>query len=95
MQALGSWRIVDKPKLHSMRFVRLETSKLDYGRGGTEDAVRANSVIHEFLGNAHSLVSLGLADNASLDFNLLLLVRWRLAAQALFKMLASFDVEPL
>ena len=79
MKALGCGRVVDQTKFHSVRLVRLEASKLHNTGRGTEDAIRANSIVHKLLGNADTLVGLSLGDDAPLNFNLILTVRRRLA----------------
>ena len=85
VQPLGRRRVVDQAQLHRVRLVRLETRKFDHCGGRAEDAIGADGVIDEFLGNAHALVGLGLGDDAPRNFNLVLTV-WRLTHYALFKL---------
>ena len=63
-----------------MRFICLETCKLDDTWGGAEEAVRTNSVVDVLLSDSDALVSLGLGNEAALNLNLILTVGWRLAS---------------
>ena len=62
-----------------MRLVRLEAREFNHTWGGTENAIRADSIVDEFFGNADTLVGLCFSDDAPLNFNLILTVRRRLA----------------
>ena len=87
VKSLRRWRVVDQAQLHSVRFICLEAGELDYRWGGAEDAIGAHSVIHVLLSNGDTLVSLCLGNDSPLKLDLVLTVRRRLAAQALFKLL--------
>ena len=47
-----------------MRFIRDEASEFDHAWGGTENAIRPDRVVDELLRNAHTLVRLGLGNEA-------------------------------
>lgn len=88
VKPLRRWRVVYQAQFHGVRFICLETSELDDAGGGTENAIGAHSVVDVLLGNGDALVGFGLCDEAPLQLNLVLTVRRRLAAQALFKLVA-------
>ena len=87
VEALRRRRIINEPQLHSVRFICLEACEFDHILRGLEDAVRAHSVVSVLLGNADSLVCLGLSYNTALNLDLVLTVGRGLVSEALFKLL--------
>ena len=60
-----------------MRLVRFEPCEFDYAWRGAEDAVGPHRIVDVFVGDGVALVGFSFGEQPSLQFNLVLTVRWQ------------------
>ena len=60
-----------------MRLVRFEPCEFDHARRSEEDAIGAHCIVDMFVGNGVALVGFSFSEQTSLQFNLVLTVRWQ------------------
>ena len=69
-------RVVYQAQLHSVRFVCFEPCEFDHAWRSAEDAVGAYRIVDMFVGDGVALVGFSFSEQPSLQFNLVLTVRW-------------------
>ena len=77
VEPLRLWRVVYQAQFHSVRFVRFESCEFDHAWRGAEDAVGAHRIVDMFVSDGVALVGFSSGEQPSLQFNLVLTVRWQ------------------
>ena len=77
MEPLRLRRVVYQAKFHGVRLVRFEPCEFDHARRSEEDAIGAHRIVDMFVGDGVALVGFGFGEQPSLQFNLVLTVRWQ------------------